>query len=82
MACEPDSGFALKTLEHSLFEAARWFEFAGDDLDATDSALPDSATKRDGQFCIDAKLEQGRGFGFGRLIGRQDTDAWHRRRPA
>ena len=82
MAGKSYSRFALKAFKHGRLKAASGLEFTGDYLDAANPALPDSTAKRNGQFCIDAKLKQSLGFGFGRLISRQDTDAWHCRRPA
>jgi hypothetical protein len=72
----------LKTFKYCGLEATRGFQSAGDDLDAAYATLSHGTAKRHGKFCVDTKLKQGLGFGFSGLIGRQDTDAWHGRRPA
>jgi hypothetical protein len=82
LTSKPDPWCALKALEYGGFKATRRLQGARDDLDAAYPALSHGTAKRHGQFCVHAKLEQSLGFGFGGLISRQDTDAWHCRRPA
>lgn len=67
----------MEALEHGSFEATGWLEFSSENFNAADATLSNRATERYGEFCIDTKLKQGFRFGFGRLISRQDTNAWH-----